>query len=381
MAPLTEVRHAAAVRLFEAYVRWVWPLHRRLVLGRIARRCGRCAASERMTPLGKDGRCAPCSSGASAAPRREDAAARAALDDVLQEHQGRGRGEFDALCLFSGGKDSVYMIRRVRAEIPGLRLLAVTLDNGFMSAAARANVEDLRPRLGAPHEWVRPPRALYLKLFRYCLTHLNEEGGYGTLDFSDGEFLLDTARRLAADRGIPLILCGYSRYQVENGLKLRGFESPRERELSDRAETAGIPLKDMFGPEEIAQWWHGSRRAPEAVARLLFPLHAWDLDETEIVRQVRDWGLLNERRSSPAATNHRLIPVLGVVDVHRFGYSSFERELCRMIREGKADAGRWRHVFEFLEHAARTGLFVRPVVEEGLAELGLSLEDVGVRFG
>ena len=66
--------------------------------------------------------------------------------------------------------------------------------------------------------------------------------------------------------------------------------------------------------------------------------------------------------------------------MHRLGYSSFELEFCRMVREGKADRVEWQHVFELLEHSARTGLFVKAYVVAALAELGLSLEDVGVRF-
>jgi len=70
-----------------------------------------------------------------------------------------------------------------------------------------------------------------------------------------------------------------------------------------------------------------------------------------------------------------------VVDVHQLGYSSFEKEFCRMIREGKAERETWQHTFEFLEYTARTGLFVKPLVLDLLQQLDLRAEDVGVRFG
>lgn len=201
------------------------------------------------------------------------------------------------------------------------------------------------------------------------------------MDFSDGEFMLDSARRLAAEKGIPLILCGYSRYQVEDGLGLNHFESPRERERQPRTETAGLKLADIFDAEGCRQWWPGQTRPDLDVPRLVFPLYAWDLEEEQIKRQVVEWGLIADRNQSPIVTNHRLIPLLGVVDVHRLGYSSFEPEFCRMIREGKAEREHWQHTFEFLEHTSRTGLFVKPLVLDLLAELGLTVDDVGVRFG
>ena len=116
------------------------------------------------------------------------------------------------------------------------------------------------------------------------------------------------------------------------------------------------------------------------MARLLFPLFAWNLDESAVARQVAEGGLLSPRENSPIVTNHQLIPLLGVVDIHRMGYSGFEKEFCRMIREGKAPLKRWRSVFEFLEYTARTGLFVKPIVLKALRDLDLTPDDVGIRF-
>lgn len=381
MAAASEAQRAA--RLFECYVRRAWPLHRLLVKHKLSRRCERCAASEKMAPLGRDGICQLCreapASGTLAAPERNPADA-AELDRLLREHQGAGRGRYDALVAYSGGKDSTYLVRRIRAEFPGLRVLAFTLDNGFMSPVAVQNVQELIPRLGVDHVFIRPRRDFYVRLFRYGLTHLNVGGGYGTVDFSDGEFMLDTARRLAAEARIPLILCGYSRYQVQNGLRLKAFESPRAQELADRMDAAGLPLAAIFSGEDLSRWWRGSAWPPEAVARLIFPHYAWDLEEEELQRQVAAWGLRAGANQSPIVTNHQLIPLLGVVDVHQRGYSSFEAEFCRMVREGKARRRDWLHVFELLEHCARTGLFVKETVQQSLAQLDLTPEDVGINW-
>jgi len=372
-----------AASMFELYVRTVWPLHRRFVKQRLSKRCAKCAASAAIISLDVNGICALCqkpTSNTSASPSQV-AQETTAVAEILRAHQGQGQGAYDALVAYSGGKDSSYLIRRIQTEFSGLRLLAFTMDNGFMSPVAKENIEELLPKLGVDHLFIRPRREFYVSLFRYCLTHLNKEGGYGTVDFSDGEFMLDSARELAAERRIPLILCGYSRYQVQNGLRLHGFESPRERELCDRVDTAGLSLADIF-PDEIdrKRWWQASRHPPEAVARLLFPLYAWNLEESEIKNQVTAWGLLRKTAQSPIVTNHRLIPLLGVVDVHQLGYSSFEIELCRMVREGKADRREWQRVFELLEHSAKTGLFVRTLVLDSLAELGLTPADVRVPF-
>jgi len=370
-----------AARLFEFHTRFLWPIHRLWVKKRLARRCRRCALSEKAVPLDADHICPACRITQNAPsvipPSKDDALA---VSKILTEHEGRGQGRYDAVLLFSGGKDSVYLVRRLQDEHPKLRLLAFTMDNTFMSPIARANVLRLVNRLDLDHITFRPARAYMKKLYRYGITHLNEDGGYGTVDFSDGEFLLDSARALAAEKGIPLILCGYSRYQVQDGLGFSSFESPPERERADRTHVAGMALTDIFSEEEQGLWWRGSRWAPERVARLVFPLFAWNLDESVIAKQVADWGLLHPRENSPLVTNHQLIPLLGVVDIHRKGYSGFEKEFCRMIREGKAPLKRWRSIFEFLEYTAWTGLFIKPIIMKALEDLELTPEEVGVRF-
>ena len=43
------------------------------------------------------------------------------LEEILKNHEGRGRGKYDALIMFSGGKDSTLLIHRLRKEYSGLR--------------------------------------------------------------------------------------------------------------------------------------------------------------------------------------------------------------------------------------------------------------------
>lgn len=408
MANKSEALRAA--RLFEFYTKYIWPLHRILVKNEIAIRCSHCAASEKMIPLTATGLCQLCQdlspgvqSNASIAAVPSSAQRSSnrptqdleqkfekqdsgisnteALNLILTKAQGTGKRGYDALVLFSGGKDSTYLIRRIQEEQPKLRMLSFTIDNGFMSPVAKENIQELIPRLAIDHVFVTPRKEFYVKLFRYAITHLNSEGGSGTVDFSDGEFMLDTARRIAAEKQIPLILCGYSKYQVQNGLNLKSFESPPSRERTDRLSTAGLALGDIFSPEEVEMWWHGTRWPETQVARLLFPLYAWNLEEIEIKQKVASWNLLNKKNHSPIVTNHQLIPLLGVVDVHKLGFSSFEIEFCRMIREGKARRCDWQPVFELLEYTSKTGLFVKPTVMQSLSDLNLNLEDVGIRFG
>ena len=98
-------------------------------------------------------------------------------------------------------------------------------------------------------------------------------------------------------------------------MKINHFESPREKELADRVETAGLKIKDIFQEEsDLALWWQASKHEPKDVARLVFPLYAWDLEENQIKEKVKEWGLMNAKNHSPIVTNHQLVALLALDD-------------------------------------------------------------------
>jgi hypothetical protein len=128
---MNERAFLAEVRGFLFYSRFVWPLHRLLARRHLARRCGRCVISANYRPIGAGGLCQDCEQGArSPSPSRAaDPELIRRLRELIGSHPGRGKGQFDALLLFSGGKDSSYMVKRIRDEHPGLRLLLFSVDN------------------------------------------------------------------------------------------------------------------------------------------------------------------------------------------------------------------------------------------------------------
>jgi hypothetical protein len=371
------------VRLFEAYIKYIWPFHRRLVGKRLTRRCSRCILPESYAPL-HDGLCIHCRE---EIPREtgptpaEEERMQLALDEQLQAVSRRRDCRYHAIVLFSGGKDSSYLLHRLMRRYPDLRLLALTVDNTFMSPVAMENVQEIVRRLGVEHMVLRPRAATVEKMFRYAITHLNERGCAGTVDQFDGDFFSDLARNLAAAMGVPYIICGLSRVQVETILEMDAFITSVDFESRAREQVAGIRLRDVFTPAEMHYWWNGLAWPAQRRPRMIFPFYIWNLDEAFIKTEVLRLGLMPRGDESPLITNHRLIPLMGIVDMIRFGYSSFEPEFARMVRTGKADRRQWLYAFETLEYAARTGRFLGSAVDEALLRLALRREDVGLKGG
>jgi hypothetical protein len=141
---------------------------------------------------------------------------------------------------------------------------------------------------------------------------------------------------------------------------------------------SGIDLRSFLNAEELRSFWDGSSWPAQRVPRFVLPMAAWDLDEQFIQREVARLGLLDARRASPLLTNHMLIPVIAMAEVARFGYSSFEVEFARMVREGRSARTDWINLFEMLEYATRTGRFVGRTATHALARLNLTPGDLGI---
>lgn len=371
------------VEEIEGFIRYVmveWPQVRAGVAGELAPRCTRCVLSDRATTL-HNGVCAACraADAAPAADRTRDHEALAReLDAVLKDHAGKGRGRYDAVVLFSGGKDSAYLLHRLIAEHPGLRLLAATIDNGFFSAIAMANVRRILERIDVDHVTVKPKASLYKHTFQHALTHLNAGGCYTTVDRMDGDLAFDTGRNLAASLDIPLMIAGLSPEQVGRVLGLQTFESPQEQECARRTESAGFVLDDLYRGEDRKAWWDGSAWPAERVPRVLYPFYAWPYDEQHIRSEVVRLGLIAEGADNPLATNNDTIPVMLAVDVNVMGYSGFEPEFADLVRTGRAAREFWLPLFESLEYLGKRGQFLPKCVDDTLGRLGLTRRDVGI---
>lgn len=373
------------VKAFLLYSALVWPLHRKISRKYISPRCRKCVISSNYIALDRNGICPFCNGQERDLEAEEPgstpenlAQLQEGLDKVLLAAQNYSQSAFDAIVLFSGGKDSCYLVHCLRQRYPSLRLLLVTIDNTIMSPVAIENIDRTVKRFDLDHILIRPPAKLYNKMFRYAFLHLGKNGCSGTVDQFDGDFFHDVARNLAMQMSIPYIISGCSRAQVKRILGLRNFESPLHQEGQKRIAVDGISLKDIFDSNELNWWWDPAKYPGKRPARMLYPFYAWNLEEDFIRSEVLRLGYVEAGKDNPLLTNNQLIPLMALVDMNRDGYSSFEPEFSQMVRAGKADPKFWKNIFEMSEYSAKTGKFISKSVDVMLARLKLDRQDVGL---
>lgn len=112
--------------------------------------------------------------------------------------------DYDCISLLSGGKDSTYVLARLVNM--GLKVLAFTMDNGYISEQAKANIDRIVTRLNVDHIYGKTPHMN--KIFVDSLKrHKNVcNGCFKTI------YTLST--QIALEKGIPFIVTGLSRGQL-----------------------------------------------------------------------------------------------------------------------------------------------------------------------
>jgi amino acid adenylation domain-containing protein len=125
------------------------------------------------------------------------------LRAIFEQARQRKKGEYDCLMLLSGGKDSTYVLCQLVAM--GLKVLAFTLDNGYISEEAKANIRRVVQSLNVDHVFGSTPamNAIFVdSLKRHC-------------NVCNGCFktIYTLSMKLAYEKGIPCIVTGLSRGQ------------------------------------------------------------------------------------------------------------------------------------------------------------------------
>ncbi|NJN81453.1 MAG: AMP-binding protein [Caldilineaceae bacterium] len=173
-----------------------------------ANRCAKCGLPENYpgAMLDSAGTCATCRDFDELATRfRPYFKTLADLQLILDEASENKRGPYDCLVLYSGGKDSTYMLYQLVKEM-GKTPLVFCLDNGYISEQAKANIRRVTDDLGVELVFGQTPHmnAIFVDSLQ---RHSN---------VCDGCFkvIYTLSMGLAREKGITHILTGLSRGQL-----------------------------------------------------------------------------------------------------------------------------------------------------------------------
>jgi PP-loop superfamily ATP-utilizing enzyme len=306
-------------------------------MNRIVRRCAKCVLSENFPKIKFDekGVCNFCNDELLHSTLTEHIEnARMVINGIFDGI--RGQSEYDAILCYSGGKDSTYTLK-LAIEKYHLKVLAFTLDNGFISSSAFSNISQVVTRLGVDHITYRPSYRFMKDLFRFStLSDIYNPRTLTRISANCNSCITIvniTALKWAMEKGIPLILAGFTLGQIPaNTIWYRNnyefFEESRRPVLEKLINALGPDVKKyMEIPSALIK---KESQIPYNVNLLTLE----NITEDEIIRQITPLGWVKPDGLDGCSTNCTINSFNNYVHEKRFGFNPYELELSHLIRKG-----------------------------------------------
>src|SRR5689334_9054313 len=218
------------------------------------------------------------------------------LDEV------RGRGPYDVLVGWSGGKDSTHILARLKKEF-NLRILAFTFDNGFVSKQAFRNMEKLSDSLGVDHIIYKARFDMMKTVFNasaegdqiYPVSALGRASNICTSCMGLAKSL---ALRICVEKNIPMTAFGWTPGQVPLASGIFKSNPQMIRKMQDIS--AG-PLRRLAGEDAVRPYfledehYEQAERFPYNISPLAF----MEYDETKVYEYVQALGWVRPKDTDP----------------------------------------------------------------------------------
>jgi len=247
----------------------------------------------------------------------------------------KGKYEYDCLLPYSGGKDSTYTLYLLKEEFK-LRVLAVTLDNGFISEQALKNIRSVTETLGVDNLIFKPDFQILRKIFAagvekemYSAKALERAS---TICNSCIAFVKFTALKTALEKQIPIMAWGWSPGQAplrSSVMKMTSglFMSTQEMYRKPMHEIVGDAINHYFISEEQ---FKNAKAFPWNVNPLAF----MEYNEQKILNKIPEFGWVNPKSLDSNTTNCLLNSFANSVHLQRHNFHPYAFEIAGMVRTG-----------------------------------------------
>lgn len=249
--------------------------------------------------------------------------------------QKRNKSEYDCIVAFSGGKDSSYTLMMLTKNL-GLRCLAVTVDNGFISDQAITNCKSVTSSLGVDFVTYTPAfdfmRTMYVKSMQDDSLHVKSairraSGACNSCINLINTYMLKTAAR----HGIPIVAGGYVGGQVPRDaaimrLNLKQQQQQHATALGRKTAAFGENAKRYF---DIGSLPPGSE---EIV--VINPMLTVSLSESEIIQAISALGWQQTVDTGLNSSNCMLNDLGILMHYRRHQFHPYAFEISEQIRSG-----------------------------------------------
>lgn len=257
------------------------------------------------------------------------------LDNLIEDVRDKAP-VYDVIMAYSGGKDSSYTLKLLR-ETYDLRILAVTLDNHFVSPAAIDNIRTVSDKLNVDSMIVRPPWPVIRDMF--SLTAHEDIFSKITLLRASSActacigIVKNLILRTALEMSVPLVAFGWSPGQAP-------IQSAIMKTNPDMASQAQQALLKSF-PESLrkkmASYYVPSdyfETCRDRFPQNIHPLAFFEYNEKMIVDELGKIGWVEPDDTDTNSSNCLMNAFANQHHIDRHGFHPYVWEISNMVRQG-----------------------------------------------
>ena len=255
----------------------------------------------------------------------------------------RGKGDYDCLVPFSGGKDSTYVLYEIVVKHK-LKPLVISFDHGFFREQHLKNIERTLKILGTDYLAFRPNMKIVGKLM---LESLKRKGDF-CWHCHTGIFAYPM--QIAVKFNIPLIIWGESEAEYTGNYDFDEMEE-QDEEAFNRFINLGINAEDMYGfikdgvveERDLAPFKYPKLRDLKKIGYKSLKYGSyinWDaMKQTEIIKKELGWKMDQVEGLAPEFWMEKIeCRVNGIRDWLKYikrGFGRTAQSVAREIRLGK----------------------------------------------
>ena len=257
---------------------------------------------------------------------------------ILEETE--TEGSYRALVAYSGGKDSTYTLMMLKEQF-GLKVLAITLDHGFVSPMAVKNIRHVTAALDIDHMTIRPGETALRNVFSGSMS----AGIYPMKALERASSICNSCMNLvksfllktAIEMNVPLVVYGWSPGQAPLQSSVFKTNASMIRQMH-KAMTQ--PIRNMVGDRlsgfllEERHFEKGSEQGEDRFPYLVNPLAFSGYDEQRILEKVRKIGWVDPKDTDSNSTNCLLNSFANQVHLKQYGFHPYAFEIAGLVREG-----------------------------------------------
>jgi tRNA(Ile)-lysidine synthase TilS/MesJ len=298
-------------------------------------RCKKCYISSRVPNIALDstGICNLCHSYDSKESTKKKESALNEMFEMFNDVKStsKDKAAYDCILALSGGKDSTYILKYL-VEERGLRVLAITIDNGFLSELSIQNSRLICDHLNNDFILFRPKIRHMAQLYKNGLDGNNHSKSIikRASDICNNCINLINSIMLkeALSRNIRLIVGGYISGQVPRNGSIMRLHVNMIREFSENRSRLGADPSYNPTISDFSRYTHGDS------ITVCNPYLAIEYDEKKIFTTLQSLGWKRPLDTGAHSSNCQLND-LGIVNHQmKYGFHPYEYEISEQVRAG-----------------------------------------------